>query len=112
LEKYLSLSLSLSLSLIFVESITVKILLTLKVVLLYPSLHFRMKNFETNDLAFSPKENFGDNSGLAAYVAKAIDPSLSWEDVKWLRKLTSLPIVMKGILRGLFTSLLERTLIS
>nr|XP_010992757.2 hydroxyacid oxidase 1 [Camelus dromedarius] len=60
----------------------------------------RMKNFETNDLAFSPKENFGDNSGLAAYVAKAIDPSISWEDIKWLRRLTSLPIVAKGILRG------------
>ncbi|XP_003411592.2 2-Hydroxyacid oxidase 1 [Loxodonta africana] len=60
----------------------------------------RMKNFETSDLAFSPTENFGDNSGLAAYVAKAIDPSISWEDLKWLRGLTSLPIVAKGILRG------------
>ncbi|CAK7319842.1 2-Hydroxyacid oxidase 1 [Vulpes lagopus] len=60
----------------------------------------RMKNFETNDLAFSPKENFGDNSGLATYVAKSIDPSISWEDIKWLRGLTSLPIVAKGILRG------------
>ncbi|XP_058143523.1 2-Hydroxyacid oxidase 1 isoform X1 [Dasypus novemcinctus] len=60
----------------------------------------RMKNFETNDLAFSPKEDFGDNSGLAAYVAKAIDPSISWEDIKWLRGLTTLPIVAKGILRG------------
>ncbi|XP_007086884.1 2-Hydroxyacid oxidase 1 [Panthera pardus] len=60
----------------------------------------RMKNFETNDLAFSPKENFGDNSGLATYVTKAIDPSISWEDIKWLRGLTSLPIVAKGILRG------------
>lgn len=70
-----------------------------------------MKNFETNDLAFSPKENFGDNSGLAAYVAKAIDPSISWEDIKWLRRLTSLPIVAKGILRGLFISLLEFTMI-
>uniref|UniRef100_A0A2K6KTQ2 (S)-2-hydroxy-acid oxidase n=1 Tax=Rhinopithecus bieti TaxID=61621 RepID=A0A2K6KTQ2_RHIBE len=60
----------------------------------------RMKNFETSTLSFSPEENFGDNSGLAAYVAKAIDPSISWEDIKWLRRLTSLPIVAKGILRG------------
>ncbi|KAH0510195.1 Hydroxyacid oxidase 1 [Microtus ochrogaster] len=60
----------------------------------------RMKNFETNDLAFSPKRNYGDNSGLAEYVAQAIDPSLSWDDIKWLRRLTSLPIVVKGILRG------------
>lgn len=63
-----------------------------------------MKNFETNDLAFSPKENFGDNSGLATYVTKSIDPSISWEDIKWLRGLTSLPIVAKGILRGLYIS--------
>ncbi|XP_055461526.1 2-Hydroxyacid oxidase 1 isoform X4 [Psammomys obesus] len=60
----------------------------------------RMKNFETSDLAFSPKGNFGDNSGLAEYVAQAIDPSLSWDDINWLRGLTSLPIVVKGILRG------------
>ncbi|XP_038187740.1 hydroxyacid oxidase 1 isoform X2 [Arvicola amphibius] len=60
----------------------------------------RMKNFETNDLAFSPKRNYGDNSGLAEYVVQAIDPSLSWDDIKWLRRLTSLPIVVKGILRG------------
>lgn len=70
-----------------------------------------MKNFETNDLAFSPKEDFGDNSGLATYVAKAIDPSISWEDIKWLRGLTSLPIVAKGILRGLFTLPLDFILI-
>lgn len=61
-----------------------------------------MKNFETNDLAFSPTENFGDDSGLAAYVVKAIDPSINWKDIEWLRGLTSLPIVAKGILRGLF----------
>lgn len=77
----------------------------------YVSLYFRMKNFETSDLAFSPKENFGDKSGLAAYVAKAIDPSISWEDIKWLRRLTSLPIVAKGILRGLFIPLPEFILI-
>lgn len=69
--------------------------------------YFRMKNFETSTLSFSPEENFGDDSGLAAYVAKAIDPSISWEDIKWLRRLTSLPIVAKGILRGSFISLLE-----
>ncbi|XP_012310844.2 2-Hydroxyacid oxidase 1 [Aotus nancymaae] len=60
----------------------------------------RMKNFENRTLSFSPEENFGDDSGLAAYVAKAIDPSINWEDIKWLRRLTSLPIVAKGILRG------------
>ncbi|XP_063104788.1 2-Hydroxyacid oxidase 1 isoform X3 [Cavia porcellus] len=60
----------------------------------------RLKNFERNDLAFSPKQNFGDKNGLAEYVAEVIDPSISWEDITWLRGLTSLPIVAKGILRG------------
>lgn len=59
-----------------------------------------MKNFETNDLAFSSEKGYGENSGLAVYVAQAIDPSIQWKDVKWLRGLTSLPIVAKGILRG------------
>ncbi|KFW81737.1 Hydroxyacid oxidase 1, partial [Manacus vitellinus] len=47
-----------------------------------------------------PGKDFGENSGLAAYVAETIDPSLNWEDIKWLRGLTSLPIVVKGILRA------------
>ncbi|KAH0621879.1 hypothetical protein JD844_023591 [Phrynosoma platyrhinos] len=62
--------------------------------------HLRMKNFETNDLAFSSEKGYGENSGLSVYVAEAIDPSINWEDMKWLRGLTSLPIVAKGILRG------------
>ncbi|XP_063172168.1 2-Hydroxyacid oxidase 1 [Candoia aspera] len=62
--------------------------------------HLRMKNFETNDLAFSSEKGYGENSGLSVYVAEAIDPSISWDDLKWLRGLTSLPIVAKGILRA------------
>jgi 4-hydroxymandelate oxidase len=39
------------------------------------------------------------DSGLAAYVSSLIDPSLSWRDVAWLRSLTRLPLVIKGIVR-------------
>jgi 4-hydroxymandelate oxidase len=39
------------------------------------------------------------DSGLAAYVSSLIDPSLSWKDVAWLRSITTLPIVIKGIVR-------------
>ncbi|KFQ37268.1 Hydroxyacid oxidase 1, partial [Mesitornis unicolor] len=53
-----------------------------------------------SDLAFSSGKDFGENSGLAVYVAQAIDASVNWEDIKWLRGLTSLPIVAKGILRA------------
>lgn len=40
-----------------------------------------------------------DDSGLAAYFASLIDPALSWNDLAWLRSLTSLPIVLKGVVR-------------
>ncbi|NXJ76040.1 HAOX1 oxidase, partial [Trogon melanurus] len=62
--------------------------------------HLGLKNFSSSDLAFSSGKDFGRNSGLAVYVAKAIDASINWEDIKWLRGLTSLPIVTKGILRA------------
>ncbi|NWH36226.1 HAOX1 oxidase, partial [Chloropsis hardwickii] len=62
--------------------------------------HLSLKNFSSSDLAFSSGKDFGDNSGLAVYVAEAIDATVSWEDIKWLRGLTSLPIVLKGILRA------------
>ncbi len=38
-------------------------------------------------------------SGLAAYFASLIDPSLDWDDLAWLRELTTLPIVLKGVVR-------------
>ncbi|MEM7051602.1 MAG: alpha-hydroxy acid oxidase [Acidobacteriota bacterium] len=40
-----------------------------------------------------------DDSGLAAYVADLHDPSLSWEDLDWLRSVTDLPLLIKGIVR-------------
>jgi 4-hydroxymandelate oxidase len=39
-------------------------------------------------------------SGLAAYVATMLDPSLSWKDLAWLRSITRLPIVLKGVVRA------------
>jgi 4-hydroxymandelate oxidase len=39
-------------------------------------------------------------SGLAAYFAELIDPSLTWEAVSWLRSITTLPVIIKGIVRA------------
>ena len=39
------------------------------------------------------------DSGLAAYVASFLDPALSWRDVAWLRSITELPVLVKGIVR-------------
>jgi 4-hydroxymandelate oxidase len=43
-------------------------------------------------------EPTGD-SGLAAYVAAKLDPALAWADVAWLRSISRLPVLVKGIVR-------------
>jgi 4-hydroxymandelate oxidase len=39
-------------------------------------------------------------SGLANHFASGIDASLTWRDVEWLRSITKLPVLIKGIVRG------------
>ncbi|CAN1141303.1 Glycolate oxidase 3 [Linum perenne] len=54
-----------------------------------------LKNFEGLDLGKVDKTS---DSGLASYVAGQVDRTLSWKDVKWLQTITSLPILVKGVL--------------
>jgi 4-hydroxymandelate oxidase len=44
-------------------------------------------------------EHAPGESGLAAYFERLIDPSLSFRDLEWLRSITRLPIVVKGVVR-------------
>jgi len=37
-------------------------------------------------------------SALLQYVSEQFDPSLTWESVDWLRSITRLPVVLKGVL--------------
>ncbi|MEZ4362741.1 MAG: alpha-hydroxy acid oxidase [Kofleriaceae bacterium] len=39
------------------------------------------------------------DSGLAAYFASLLDPSLCWDDLAWLRSVTKLPLILKGVVR-------------
>ena len=39
-------------------------------------------------------------SGLAAYVAQQLDPALTWDAITWLRSITKLPVIVKGIVRA------------
>ncbi|KAH7865313.1 hypothetical protein Vadar_004992 [Vaccinium darrowii] len=49
--------------------------------------------------ANSPFAGCEDNgSKLEAYAAQILDSSLSWKDIEWLRSITSLPILLKGVL--------------
>ena len=41
-----------------------------------------------------------EGSALAAYSSAQTDPSLTWDDLEWLRSRSSLPLVLKGILRA------------
>jgi 4-hydroxymandelate oxidase len=41
-----------------------------------------------------------EGSALAAYAAAQFDPAVTFEDIGWLRGLSDLPVVVKGVLRG------------
>ncbi|XP_054923316.1 2-Hydroxyacid oxidase 1-like isoform X1 [Dermacentor andersoni] len=53
-------------------------------------------NFEGRDFA-SPKTAQGNS--ISKLKKALIDPSAVWDDVDWLRSITKLPIVVKGIIR-------------
>ncbi len=48
------------------------------------------------DLSAIPVDERG--SAVASYAASLLDPSLTWQDVDWLRSVTDLPVLLKGIL--------------
>ncbi|CAI9303883.1 unnamed protein product [Lactuca saligna] len=54
-----------------------------------------LKNFEGLDLG---KMDEANDSGLSSYVAGQIDRTLSWKDVKWLQTITTMPILVKGVI--------------
>ncbi len=57
--------------------------------------HLRMANFDGgvgDGLGVRP----GD-SALAAFIHEQFDPSVDWSDVAWLRSITRLPLVLKGV---------------
>jgi 4-hydroxymandelate oxidase len=60
--------------------------------------HLTIENMLPVGYAHVPKQRA--ESGLAAYFADLLDPTLTWSAVDWLRSLTSLPIIVKGIVRA------------
>ncbi|XP_064094276.1 2-Hydroxyacid oxidase 1-like isoform X2 [Macrobrachium nipponense] len=62
--------------------------------------HLRMANFQTDDDKSNLVNKSAGGSGINEYVKSLFDPSLTWNDVKWLKRITNLPIVLKGILTG------------
>ncbi len=54
-----------------------------------------LANFADPELASLPADG---GSSLVSYMATAFDPSLSWRDIAWLRSLTALPVIVKGVM--------------
>jgi (S)-2-hydroxy-acid oxidase len=67
--------------------------------------HLTLKNFEGLDLGKMEKTS---DSGLASYVAGQIDRTLSWKDVSWLKTITKMPILVKGVITAEDTKLALR----
>ncbi|BAZ17009.1 FMN-dependent alpha-hydroxy acid dehydrogenase [Calothrix sp. NIES-4071] len=44
--------------------------------------------------------HYSGESGLFAYFAEQLSPSVTWHDLEWLQSLSPLPLVVKGILRA------------
>jgi len=62
--------------------------------------HLTMGNFAKAGGAHASgtKSAGSSGSGLASYVASLIDRTLTWDDIAWLRTVTNMKIVVKGVL--------------
>lgn len=60
--------------------------------------HLAIENLHAAGYARLPPA--AGESGLAAYVAELLDPGLTWDAVEWLRSITKLPVLVKGIVRA------------
>jgi 4-hydroxymandelate oxidase len=57
-------------------------------------------NLEMKNLVGAGFEKFpkAEGSGLAAYINSLFDASFTWAELNWLRSITKLPIIVKGIM--------------
>ncbi|XP_044738366.1 peroxisomal (S)-2-hydroxy-acid oxidase GLO1 [Chrysoperla carnea] len=60
--------------------------------------HLRLANFEETDSKSTKIQSSKEGSGLQEYVNGLFDASITWNDIAWLKSITKLPIVLKGIL--------------
>lgn len=69
-----------------------------------PRLGRREKDMRQKFRLAGPREQQGDQTdrsrGVARSISAFIDPSLSWSDLAWLRSLSGMPLVIKGVQCG------------
>ncbi|OJW52755.1 MAG: hypothetical protein BGO67_04710 [Alphaproteobacteria bacterium 41-28] len=56
--------------------------------------NFEVKNLKNAGLNLKDTPS----TKLAGYLASLLDPGITWQDIAWLRSITPLPIILKGIL--------------
>ena len=61
--------------------------------------HLKFGNFVSQDKHISELDS-NSGSGLSAYFADLLDTNSGWEIIDWLKSVTSLPIIIKGIHTG------------
>ncbi|XP_055596633.1 uncharacterized protein LOC129746779 [Uranotaenia lowii] len=57
--------------------------------------HLVIRNLEGH---LPPVKQGQDAPNIQDYMSGQLDPTLSWDDVKWLQNFTKLPVIVKGIL--------------
>jgi 4-hydroxymandelate oxidase len=63
--------------------------------------HFRLPDgLSTKNAAGAGEADDGGPSNLAAEVDHFLDNNLTWRDFEWLRSITRLPVLVKGVARG------------
>ena len=59
--------------------------------------HLTQVNYSTNRTSPKGPQDKGGSS-LHRFTSSLLDSSVTWEDIDWLKSVTSLPIVVKGVL--------------
>jgi 4-hydroxymandelate oxidase len=60
--------------------------------------HLAIENMYAD--GYRPVNAVENESGLAAYFVSLLDASLTWDALAWLRSITKLPVLVKGIIRA------------
>jgi 4-hydroxymandelate oxidase len=59
--------------------------------------HLQLGNFPATH-STSHHQGEASGSALAQYIASQWDPGLTWRDVEWLRSISPMPVLVKGVL--------------
>lgn len=62
-----------------------------------------MRNKFTKSTAIQKNDNVNRSEGVARAISEFIDPSLCWDDITWIKSITKLPVILKGVGCGLDT---------